>query len=427
MGRRWMVCAVFVVTLVLLSACSREAVQPASLSARPCDVALAPHAGDLQIDKEIANLQQESRRLPTTRTLERLGWLFVSKARLSYDSGYYELAEQCADCIESKSPGSPEALLLRGHVLHNMHRFKEGEKIARELVSRRGGAFDYGVLGDVLMEQGRLLEAAEAYQKMVDLKPGLQSYSRAAHLRWLKGDLEGARELMRMAARAGSPRDPESVAWAYSRLALYELQASDSKRAAAACDAALSYQADYAPALLVQGRLLLAQGKSQEAVVPLKRAASLNPQAEYAWVLAEALHAAGRIPEARSLEESLEKQRPVSDPRTFALFLATRGRDAETALRLAEDELKARADVFTLDALAWALAAAGRLEEAESSMRQALAHGTQDARLFYHAGSIAAASGRKPEARRWLERAAAIRQMLLPSEREQLTKQLASL
>jgi len=60
-------------------------------------------------------------------------------------------------------------------------------------------------------------------------------------------------------------------------------------------------------------------------------------------------------------------------------------------------------------------------------MKKALAEGTQDARLFYHAGSIAAASGRKPEARHWLERAAAIRQMLLPSEREQLTKQLASL
>src|SRR5437867_6288545 len=315
MGCRLWMCAVFAIMPVLLSACGREATKPGSLAAGPCDVALAPHPGESQIDKEIANLQREARRLPATRTLERLGWMLVSKARLSYDSGYYKLAEQCADCIQSKSPGSPEALLVRGHVLHNMHRFKEGEKIARELVSRRGGDFEYGLLGDDLMEQGRLLEAAEAYQTMADLKPGLQSYSRAAHLRWLKGDLEGAQELMRMAARAGSPRDPESVAWAYSRLALYELQAGDSKRASAACDAALAYQADYAPALLVRGRLLLAQGKSQEAVVPLKRAASLNPQAEYAWVLAEALHAAGRIPEARSLEESLEKQGPVSDPR----------------------------------------------------------------------------------------------------------------
>src|SRR5436309_154133 len=427
MGRRLLMCAVFGILPALLSACGREATKPGSLAAGPCDIALASHSGESKLDEEIANLQREARRLPTTRTIERLGWMFVSKARLSYDSGYYKLAEQCADCIESKSPGSPEALLLRGHVLHNMHRFKEGEKIARELVSRRGGAFDYGVLGDVLMEQGRLLEAAEAYQKMVDLKPGLQSYSRAAHLRWLKGDLEGARELMRMAARAGSPRDPESVAWAYSRLAGYELQAGDSKGAAAACDAALSYQADYAPALLVRGRLLLAQGESEEAVAPLKRASSLNPQAEYAWVLAEALHAAGRIPEAHAIEVSLEKQGPVSDPRTFALFLATRHRDTETALRLAEDELHARADVFTLDAHACALAAAGRLQEAESSIRQALAHGTQDARLFYHAGSITAASGRKAEARRWLERAAAIRQMLLPSEREQLSKQLGSL
>src|SRR5213592_4434073 len=114
MGRRLMLCAVFVIALVLLSACSREAAQATRLSVGPCDVALAPHPGDSQIDKEIANLQREARTLPATRTLERLGWMLVSKARLSYDSGYYKLAEQCAACIESKSPGSPEALLLRG-------------------------------------------------------------------------------------------------------------------------------------------------------------------------------------------------------------------------------------------------------------------------------------------------------------------------
>jgi tetratricopeptide (TPR) repeat protein len=277
------------------------------------------------------------------------------------------------------------------------------------------------------MEQGRLLEAADAYQRMVNLRPGLQSYSRAAHLRWLRGNLAGARDLMRMAAGAGSARDPESIAWVYSRLALYELQAGNAKLAAIACDTASSYVSDYAPALLIRGRLLLAQGKAGEAVNALRKAHTQNPLPEYAWTYAEALRAAGRREDAFSIEEQLAREGPISDPRTFSLYLATRGKDVETALRLAEDELRARADVFTLDAVAWSLAAAGKLDQARSSIHQALAHGTLDARLFFHAGVIAAASGQKQEARRWLDKAASIRQMLLPSEREQLSKQLASL
>ena len=75
--------------------------------------------------------------------------------------------------------------------------FSEAEQIARRLTVKRQFVLDYGLLGDVLMEQGRLTEAAEAYQKMIDLKPFYQSYTRASHLRWLKGDLDGAIELIR--------------------------------------------------------------------------------------------------------------------------------------------------------------------------------------------------------------------------------------
>ena len=59
-------------------------------------------------------------------------------------------------------------------------------------------------------------------------------------------------------------------------------------------------------------------------------------------------------------------------------------------------ELLQRADIFTHDARAWALAAAGRFDEAHASMTRALAENTQDARLFLHAGLISASAGRPP-------------------------------
>ncbi|HSE37087.1 MAG TPA: tetratricopeptide repeat protein, partial [Blastocatellia bacterium] len=359
--------------------------------------------------------------------LEQLGWAYIKKARVSYDPGFYKLAEQCAICIESTRPDSPEALLLRGHVLDSLHQFKEAEAIARRLSETRGAPFDYGLLGDTLMEQGRLNEAIQAYQKMIDLKPGPQAYTRVAHVRWLKGDLEGSIEMMRKAAQAMSPRDAESAAWAYTRLALYELQAGSPKSAERACEIALGLQNDYAPALLARSRVLLAENRNAEAAQIMRQAARLNPLPEYQWLLAEALRAAGRDSEARAVEDKLKRSGAGEDPRTLALFLATRGQQPDLALTLIEQEKKARDDVFTLDALAWALAATGRANEASRPMQRALAEGTKDARLFYHAGSIAAMNGQKREARLLLNRAAAIKQMLLPSEREELSRALAKL
>ena len=232
-------------TLALIAAvmtgCERNNAPPASDSSPPplrtvapdpLSLALAPHDGDGPVDKEIQRYQEQVRNGQNRRaSLERLGWAFVAKARGSFDTGFYKLAEACADVLDSDSPGCPEALLLRGHVLQNLHRFKEAELLANELVAKRGLSFDYGMLGDTLMEQGRIREAVVAYQSMVDIRPDLQSYSRIAHVRWLTGDLEGAIEMMRAAVSASSPTDADSAAWANSRLAGLELQSGDTDSA----------------------------------------------------------------------------------------------------------------------------------------------------------------------------------------------------
>lgn len=382
-----------------------------------CQVALAPGSEQTDIDRRIRQLQERARQRQNGRAaLEALGYEYVARARAANDPGDYKLAESTAGCLESEHPGDPAALLLRGHALHQLHRFAEAERIARALVTKREFVLDYALLGDALMEQGRLGEATTAYQRMIDLKPCYQSYTRAAHLRWLRGDLDGAIDLIRRALAAASPRNPESIAWAYTRLAMYELQRGRLSDAAAAADAALSFQPDYAAALLARGRALLALGRSGEAVDPLRRAARVNPLPEYQWALADVLRLRGLDEEAESAERDLMDRGAESDPRTLALFLATRGADADQALALTERELRLRADVFTEDARAWALIAAGRTDEARAAMTRALAENTRDARLFLHAGVIAAASGRRADARRWFARAEALHATLLPSE-----------
>jgi tetratricopeptide (TPR) repeat protein len=397
----------------------------AAIAPDSCVAALAPGPQQNDRDRDITRAQEEARGTPHAKqALERLGYLYVARARVSNDPGDYKLAEMAAACLDSRYPGEASALLLRGHVLHQLHRFGEAEGIARALVARRDFVLDYGLLGDVLMEQGRLAEARHAYQRMIDLKPFYQSYTRAAHLRWLKGDLDGAIELMRLAVGSASPRDPESVAWAWTRLAMYQLQADRLTEAAAAADTALRLLPDYASALLARGRIFLAANRPSDALEMLRRAARLHPLPEYQWALADALRLQGLDPEASAVEDELTARGAFADPRTLALYLATRRSEPAKAMTLSEQELQTRADVFTLDAHAWALAASGRIDEAREEIGRAVAEGTEDGRLFLHAGVIHAAAGRPREAKRWLRKAESLRAMLLPSESAELTRHL---
>lgn len=445
--QRWIGLGLLAASMIATNACHSTDSSAASKALQPCEIALTEHNGEQKIDKDIRQVQRKIRanqnHLLALPLIEKLGWSYVEKARTSFDPGYYKMAEQCADCLEAKqaalqtyskpaqtgetaqAAGNPQstkssALLLRGHVLHNLHRFAEAEGLARELIKIRGLAFDYGLLGDVLMEQGKLDAAVQAYQKMMELKPGPQAYGRAGHLRWLKGDTEGARALMRMSAQSAGQGDSDSSAWAWSKLAIYELQAGNLKQAVLACDQALDMRQDYAPALLARGRILLAENKFGEAIGVLERAAQLNPLPEYYWTLSEALRAAQRDDEAGKVEAALASRGVNDDPRTLAIYLATRGEQIPTALRLAEAEMKNRRDIFTLDALAWAQSASGNHHEAWKTMQSALATGVQDARLFMHAAVIAAKSNQTIEARQLSRRASTLQMALLPSEKDHL-------
>lgn len=394
------------------------------------EIVLTPLGGKTKADEEIAKLQRrvkDSTPDQSPALLENLGWAFVNKARTSSDPGFYKLAEQCADAIAVVNPGSADGELLRGHIYHALHRFQDAEQVARKLVAQRTFVFDYALLGDALMEQGKLDEAVEAYQKMVDLKPSLQTYSRVAHMRWLKGDLPGAIRAIEVAVSSGSIREPEPVAWALTKLALYELQSGEKDLALRATEAATRYLPDYAAAELMRGRILLAEGKTAEAITSLEAAAKKSPLPEYLWTLADALRADGKVTQATAVETQLHNTGVANDPRTYSLYLASRGDHPALALRLAKEELENRRDIFTYDAVAWAELAHGDAPAAEKAIQSALAEGTKDGRLFYHAAVIAAAAGKTADAQTYFTKAKALEQTLMPSERSALEQKIALL
>ena len=181
----WPLMAIALV-LPLAASCRRTIPPPTSKSLeRACLVVIAADPGP---DRDITKLQQDLRehRSPA-RAAEYLGYRFVARARLSNDPGYYKVAEQAAACLEAIAPKEPAALLLRGHVLHQMHRFGEAEAIARRLVASREFALDFGLLGDALMEQGQRRRLPGVSE---DDRSCRSTVLRARSApRWLRGDL----------------------------------------------------------------------------------------------------------------------------------------------------------------------------------------------------------------------------------------------
>ncbi|MBL8751380.1 MAG: tetratricopeptide repeat protein [Planctomycetes bacterium] len=406
-----------ILTALLLAACGGNPPKESAAVVGALRIALAPHEGTTAVDEQIREVQARVKERVDVPRLERLATLYIGKARGSGDPGYYRLAEASADAMPQDGGGQHAAMLVRGHVRHALHDFAAAETIARRLVAERGMFLDHGLLGDVLLDLGRLEEARDVYQRMLDLKPCLQSYARAAHVRWLVGDIAGSRELLHMAASAGSHRDPESMAWVLARRATLELQANDAETALTYADAALERVVDHPQALLARGRALLALGDATQAEASLGKAVACYPLPEYLWAHADALRAGGREGDAARVEADLLRTGEREDPRTFAAWLATTGQHPETALRLAEAEFRIRQDALTADVLAAARVRMGDYSGAATAMQQALAVGPADARVRLHAAMVDIARGESGVAGSHLAAADAARAALLPSER----------
>jgi len=360
-------------------------------------LALAKVEGSAPVDQEIRALQQSVARMPQkTDFWIALGQKWVRKARETTDPGFYRSARACAEVALDLEPGYRLALDLQSLVLLNDHQFAQAADLARDVLrTTPDDILALGTLSDAALEMGRFDEAAEAAQKMNDLKPGLPSYARGSYLRWLRGDTQQAKVIIRQAMDAKDPKDPEPTAWVLTQAALIFWHEGDYEGAEKGFDQALAAVKDYPPALVGKARCALGLGDPARAASLLAKAHAESPLVETAWLLGDAKEAAGDAKGAEEAFALVVKHGRQIDPRTLALFYATKDRDVDEALRLLEAEKKVRDDLYTEDALGWALYRRGRLAEARAASERALALGTKDARLLYHAGAIKLASGDK--------------------------------
>jgi tetratricopeptide (TPR) repeat protein len=203
----------------------------------------------------------------------------------------------------------------------------------------------------------------------------------------------------------------ENLAWLYYELGEYETQAGDSASADAAYLTALNTHPGDFRALAALAKLRANNGRYAEAIELYQKAIAVVPMPIFISELGDLYARTGDQPNAQRQYALVEyigllgHINQVLHNRDLALFYADHDMKPAEALDLARKELEVRHDIYTWDALAWALYKNGRLTEAANASQKAMRFGTRDSLLLFHAGMIAEGLGQQEQARVELKQA----------------------
>jgi len=362
----------------------------------------------------------------------KLGTALMQLSRQTFDESLYDEAEAAFLKAAATGPKNTEAFLGLAWTRNSLHQFEDGARWAKAAL-----ALDpdlpraYALLGDGAVERGAYDQAFEHYQKALDLKPNLSTYSRAAHLLWLTGDTRTAQWLMQKAIEAGGAY-PENAAWCRAELAMMQFHAGALSPAQSLAARALQDAPDNPRILTIAGRLAMAGGDRTKARDLLERAVAIVPQHESLAALVDLARENKQAARAESFTtQLLDFHRATGHPHQhegntqLARFLADHDRDLDRALREARRAYRSYPNLYAADCLAWCYFKTGQIEEARRTIRKALAWNTPDASLHFHAGMIYARIGDRERAREHLSRSLKLNPHFHPRDAKMASETLA--
>jgi tetratricopeptide (TPR) repeat protein len=324
-----------------------------------------------------------------------LAGAYVQKTRETTDYSYLDRAASVLDKVLSTEGSDYEAQRLLTEIQLERHLFAQAAASSRRLIQiEPADPWNWGTLGDALIEIGDYEEAASAYQKMVALRPDLASYNRAAHYRFLFGDVSGAIDIMRKAIDAGSS-SAENVAWCLVDLGGIYFKTGQLDLAKQSYANALGTFRNYHPAYAGLGKVLAATGDLKAAIENYQRAQEITPLPDYAAALYDLYKKTGQSAKAAKQLELLEITDKLARAngeranRNLVFAFADHDIKLDRALELAQAELEFRRDIYSYDALAWALYKNHRYAEAQQYMEKALVLHTPEPIFKLHADAIA--------------------------------------
>lgn len=399
--------------VAVMAACGRQST-PAPATATP----VAPSRTDAEIrELDIVFFGERAKRDPTgAYDLSRLAALYLARGRETGDPRDAELAEAAARrSIRNRSAHNSAAAFILQSALLAQHRFQEALQLA--IAARDAepeNAALRAALGEIWMELGQYDSARVAFDGLRVSLGDLAVAPRRSRWAEITGDTARARLFMGAAlatARRQSMLPREQLAWYSLRVGDVALRAGRPLAADSAYRAGLAARPDDHRLLSALAHSALVQGRWRDAADHGERAIAVSLDPATLGTLSDAYSALGDTAKAaeyaRVLDVSVLRQ-PGAYHRAWSLFLLDHGRHVNVVARKVREELRTRRDVYAYDLLAWSLHKQGRHADASAAMKRALAQGTLDAQLFYHAGEIDRALGRTESARAHLERALAL-------------------
>jgi tetratricopeptide (TPR) repeat protein len=409
---------------------TEETLAPASFSPvafSPVPAALLlPHAtGTERLIKNMQTRVQSNPKDPAAYSA--LGAAFFQRARETGDVDDFQQAEQALNRsldLNSADFSAATAYSTMAEVCMGEHRFSDAVTYAQKALSLGSGDLSpFAVVGDANADMGEYERAAIAYSRLdvsgdsaADPHNVYVRDSRTSYLKFVSGDTRGAIRLMQSAVAAGTEaRLPaENLAWLYYELGEYESQAGDIAAANSAYLTALTIHPGDYRAMAGLGKLRGNQGRYAEAIKLYQSAVAVVPMPMYVSELGDMYTKSGNSAEAKKQYQLVEyigllgHINQVLHNRDLALFYADHNIKLDEALTLAHKEFEVRHDIYTWDALAWALYKNGKYQEASDAMDHALRPGARDALLFFHAGMISSRLGQSSQAKERLQTALSI-------------------
>jgi tetratricopeptide (TPR) repeat protein len=299
-----------------------------------------------------------------------------------------------------RSAHNGEALQVLASTLMGRHRFDEALEVAeRFLAMDSTSRTARSLLGEIQLELGAYPDAARTFGSLLTVRGELGVAPRYARWEEIRGRPAEARRLLRdalhlAAQRHGMPRS--QLAWFRWRLGDLALRQGSPDEAERELEAGLAFAPEDHRLLDGLARVALARGRWREAIDFGERAIARTRDPVTLGLLSvswEMLGDSARGEEYERAMGALVPQQPNGLDRQWARLRLDRGRDVDAVLAQAREEIRNRRDIYAWDLLAWALYRAGHTHEALNASARALALGTRDASLFFHAGMIAAAAG----------------------------------